>query len=135
MSDFAEAIRIARQYVTTICLNISLKNEAPFIIDYKKKEKGKAFDLYPFFSTLKKSAETPGSNYLLQDYDELEEKRLRPAEHLLMLDAVSNLTLKIEENNKNLIETMNKNTILHIEAIKGIRKSGESKESSDSNII
>src|SRR5436190_1305950 len=75
-----------------------------------------------------------GPNYLLQDCDELKEKRLRPAEHLLMLKAVSNLTSKIEDNNKkliekiednnkNLIETMNKNTVLLIEAIKGIGKS------------
>ena len=77
----------------------------------------------------------PGPNYLLQDCDELKEKRLRPAEHLLMLNAVSNLTLKIKENNKYLIETMNKNTRLLIEAIKGIGRSGGSKESSDNDII
>ncbi|RGB27186.1 hypothetical protein C1646_819912 [Rhizophagus diaphanus] len=76
----------------------------------------------------------PGPNYLLQDCDELEKKRLRPAEHLLMLGAMTNLMLKIDENNKNLIETMNKNTILLVEAIKGIGISGESKKSFDSDI-
>ncbi|CAG8598457.1 14056_t:CDS:2 [Funneliformis caledonium] len=312
MPDFAEAVRIAREYVTTTRLNVSSKDEAPFIIDYKGTEKGKAFDLYPYFPNCKftkeecsrrdhpnivckadmvirngrkvkcnfyfatklvvnklsddeyvvllfrellliprpnddksvnyrhyntealvqeegfwkdlltinyKAWETgqlqnkyiqecyvhvylyfilkawnevkekvkkkvkekveekvkekvkkkgkekveekieenadillkfdardhPRPNYLLQDYDELKEKRLRPAEHLLMLDAMTNLTLKIDENNKNfiekidennknLIETMNKNTILLVEAIKGIRISGESKESSNSDI-
>ncbi len=52
-----------------------------------------------------------------------------------MLDVMFNLILKIKENNKNLIEIINKNTILLIEAIKDIRKLRESKKSSDSNII
>ncbi|CAG8728915.1 25130_t:CDS:2, partial [Dentiscutata erythropus] len=44
-----------------------------------------------------------GPNYLLQDCAELEDKRLRPAEHLLMLNAVSNLSLAVEKIEGNLI--------------------------------
>jgi hypothetical protein len=84
----------------------------------------------------------PGPNYLLQDCTELEEKRLRPVEHLLMLKTLSTLTLtvkgnsmKVEENNEKLISTMNKNTAALIRAIEGIGKSGKSKKISDNNII
>ncbi len=60
MPDFTEAVRIVRQYVTTTCLNVSPKDEALFIIDYKETEKGKAFDLCPFFPNCKFSREECG---------------------------------------------------------------------------
>lgn len=37
--DFAEAVRIVKDYVTTTRLNVSPEDEAPFIIDYKETEK------------------------------------------------------------------------------------------------
>nr|CAG8684081.1 12874_t:CDS:2 [Entrophospora candida] len=39
----------------------------------------------------------PGPNYLLQDCDELEEKRLQQAEHLAMLNAVSDLKTSVSD--------------------------------------
>ncbi|CAG8620077.1 16164_t:CDS:2 [Funneliformis mosseae] len=51
--DFAEAVKIAREYVTTTCLNVSPENKASFIIDYKGTEKGKAFNLCLYFSNYK----------------------------------------------------------------------------------
>ncbi len=55
-----------RQYVITIHLNVLPKNEASFIIDYKEIEKGKAFDLYLFFSTCR---------YIKEECDEYEDKK------------------------------------------------------------
>ncbi|CAI2180963.1 2622_t:CDS:2 [Funneliformis geosporum] len=51
VTDFAEAVNIARQYVTTTRLNISPEEEAPFIIDYKETVKDKAFIICPYAST------------------------------------------------------------------------------------
>ncbi|CAI2190414.1 3639_t:CDS:2 [Funneliformis geosporum] len=48
LPDFAEAVNIARQYVTTTRLNISPEEEAPFIIDYNETEKDKAFIICPY---------------------------------------------------------------------------------------
>ncbi|CAB4422772.1 unnamed protein product [Rhizophagus irregularis] len=39
MPDFAEAVRIVKDYITTTRLNVSPEDEAPFIIDYKETEK------------------------------------------------------------------------------------------------
>ncbi|CAG8790593.1 10638_t:CDS:2, partial [Dentiscutata erythropus] len=53
-----------------------------------------------------------GLNYLLQDCAELEDKKLRPAEHLLVLNAVSNLSLAVEKIDRNLSMLKDNNAAL-----------------------
>jgi hypothetical protein len=47
MLGFVEAVNMVRQYVTKIRLNISPREEAPYVIDYKETEKDKAFVICP----------------------------------------------------------------------------------------
>ncbi|KAF0375121.1 parep15, putative coiled-coil protein: PROVISIONAL [Gigaspora margarita] len=75
-----------------------------------------------------------GPNYLLQDCAELEKKRLRPAEYLLMLKAVSSfessvekleksyekIITKMEESTEKIIDAMSANTLLLIKALEKI---------------
>src|SRR3954454_5511150 len=55
--DLSKTVKIARDYVTNTRLQISPKDEAPFVIDYKESEKDKAFILCHYWPNCKYSIE------------------------------------------------------------------------------